>query len=180
VIWLVQIKGGISTEMPIMGRKEDGECGDNEIKKDDDECIEIVHQNGEGDVDNQRELPNVESAPPNKIMSMETYFQLKLIGYKLTNVEEGVFTKSDPFYEIYSLNDSRKLVYKSNVVRNNLSPVWEQTNLNLLELCGGDVNQPMLIKVYDWETDLEHDLIGVSTSLLGTLLNMTSPNTLFY
>ena len=170
-IWLVQSKGGISTDMPFTGRKEDGKCGDIENKKEDDECIEIVHQISEGDVDNQRELPNVESAQPNNIMSMESYFQLNLIGYKLTNVEEGIFTKSDPFYEIYSLNDSSKLVYKSNVVRNNLNPVWEQANLNLSELCGGDVNQPMLIKVYDWESDLEHDLIGVSKSSLGTLLN---------
>ena len=84
---------------------------------------------------------------------MKKYLQLTLIGYKLSNVEEGLFTKSDPFYEIFNLDDRSKAVYRSNVVRNNLSPIWEQANLNLAKICGGDLTQLMLIKVYDWEND---------------------------
>jgi len=94
---------------------------------------------------------------------LKKYLQLTLIGYKLSNVEEGLFTKSDPFYEIFNLDDRSKAVYRSNVVRNNLSPIWEQANVNLAKICGGDLTQLMLIKVYDWENDGEHDLIGVST-----------------
>ncbi|XP_014391105.1 PREDICTED: copine-7, partial [Myotis brandtii] len=50
---------------------------------------------------------------------------------------QDVFSKSDPFLELYRVNDdqSEQLVYRTEVVKNNLSPVWEPFKVSLNSLC---------------------------------------------
>jgi Copine/C2 domain len=89
-------------------------------------------------------------------------FQLK--GQKLTNAE-GMFGKSDPFFEL-----SRKVdnaggltwdnVYRSKQKDNTLDPVWESDVINLSTLCGGDLDLPILIDVYDYEKSGKHKFMG--------------------
>jgi Ca2+-dependent lipid-binding protein len=79
-----------------------------------------------------------------------------LRGIKLKNVD-GVFSKSDPFFVVESYTKDNhggrvwQPVYRSEVVKNNLNPMWQDCEIPLQKLCGGDKEQPLQISVYDWE-----------------------------
>ena len=79
---------------------------------------------------------------------------LSLKGVKLKNVD-GVLSKSDPFFEISTQADdaggySWQPVYRSEVIKNDLSPVWKECSIPLQKLCSGDADRPVLIEVMDW------------------------------
>jgi len=61
------------------------------------------------------------------------------------------FGKSDPFYEIFCGN---VMVYRSEVVMNNLSPNWKQGQFpySLLEGSGNSFT----VKVYDWDKNTDN------------------------
>jgi Copine/C2 domain len=90
--------------------------------------------------------------------------RLAMRGSKLKNVE-GMFSKSDPFYEI-----SRKVssaggltwdnVYRSKPIKNSLDPEWETAVLEISTLCGGDLDLPLKIEVYDFEGSGKHKHMG--------------------
>ena len=92
--------------------------------------------------------------------------QLQLRGNKLKNVD-GLFSKSDPFFEL-----SRKVenagnltwdnVYRSTPIMNNLNPNWTLATIDLSILCGGDLDAPILIQVFDFESSGSHKLIGMT------------------
>ncbi|KAK7881095.1 hypothetical protein WMY93_032305 [Mugilogobius chulae] len=90
---------------------------------------------------------------------------------------EDTFGKSDPFLEI--LTRRRRewiLAYRTEVVKNNLNPVWKKFTVPLHTLCSGDLNkrsrsEPALIGPFkpsvslmvdcsDYDSDGTHDLIG--------------------
>jgi Ca2+-dependent lipid-binding protein len=87
-----------------------------------------------------------------------------MLGKNLKNVE-GLFSKSDPFYEI-----SRRLnaaggqtwdnVYRSEPVQNNLNPDWKDAVIDLSILCEGNLDQPIKISVYDHESKGDHTPMG--------------------
>jgi hypothetical protein len=87
-------------------------------------------------------------------------------GSKLKNVE-GMFSKSDPFFEL-----SRKIssaggltwdnVYRSKPIKNNLNPEWEAVVIDLSILCGGDLDAPVQIAVFDFEGDGKHKRMGMA------------------
>ncbi len=57
-------------------------------------------------------------------------------------------------------------VYKTEVVKNNLSPTWRTVVTTMQRLCNGDAYRPVLIECFDWDSDGSHELIGsVQTSL---------------
>ena len=90
--------------------------------------------------------------------------RLTLRGTKLKNVE-GMFGKSDPFYEL-----SRKVssagaltwdnVVRSETVKNNLNPEWKPASIELSKLCGGDLDAPILVSVFDYESKGGHVSMG--------------------
>ena len=90
--------------------------------------------------------------------------RLGLKGSKLKNVE-GMFSKSDPFFEL-----SRKVanaggltwdnVYRSEKIKNNLDPVWETAVMELSILCGGDPDVPIKVSVFDHESSGKHIPMG--------------------
>mmetsp|Transcript_8677 Transcript_8677/g.12808 ORF Transcript_8677/g.12808 Transcript_8677/m.12808 type:complete len:283 (+) Transcript_8677:63-911(+) len=85
---------------------------------------------------------------------------LMLRGIKLRNVE-GFFAKADPFYEIHREEDGDWiLVYRSEFIKNNLSPLWNEKKMELSELCNGDFDHPIKISVFDHEGDGDHKFIG--------------------
>jgi Copine/C2 domain len=105
--------------------------------------------------------------------------RLQCKGVKLKNVE-GMFSKSDPFYEI-----SRKVnaaggltwdnVYRSKPIKNNLNPEWEAAVLEISTLCGGDLDLPLKIEVYDFESSGKHKPMGsVEMSVKGLQAAATS------
>jgi hypothetical protein len=53
-----------------------------------------------------------------------------------------------------------KTMHKTSVVMNELSPDFEEFRVDASALCGGDLKRPMYLSVYDWDKDMQHDLIG--------------------
>uniref|UniRef100_A0A8B9Z585 Copine-3 n=1 Tax=Buteo japonicus TaxID=224669 RepID=A0A8B9Z585_9AVES len=70
--------------------------------------------------------------------------------------------KSDPFLEFYKQNDAGmwQLVYRSEVIKNNLNPCWRKFSVPLQTFCGGDFNKPIKVQCADHDSDGSHDLIG--------------------
>jgi copine 1/2/3 len=90
--------------------------------------------------------------------------RLQCKGSKLKNVE-GMLSKSDPFFEL-----SRKIaaaggltwdnVYRSKPIKNSLNPEWEAAVIDLSTLCGGDLDLPIKLEVYDYESSGKHKAMG--------------------
>jgi hypothetical protein len=98
--------------------------------------------------------------------------RLKMAGKKLKNVE-GMFSKSDPFFEV-----SRRLdaaggqtwdnVFRSEWCKDNLNPEWQEAAIELSILCDGDLNKPIIISVFDHESKGDHTPMGqLETSVNG-------------
>jgi len=92
----------------------------------------------------------------------------------LKNVE-GVFRKSDPFYEVYRNVDSAggdtwELQFRSEVVKDNLNPIWDAQTLDLSRLCGGDLDLPIRIKVFDYERSGDHVPMGMIETTVSKLV----------
>lgn len=88
----------------------------------------------------------------------------KCSGVNLTNVE-GMFSKSDPFFEICrkdfgSSGTEWNAVYRSPHIMNNLNPNWNEDQVDLSSLCMGDLDAPLLVRVFDYEKDGKHDPMG--------------------
>ncbi|KAJ7331873.1 hypothetical protein JRQ81_014053 [Phrynocephalus forsythii] len=81
--------------------------------------------------------------------------------------------KSDPFLEFYKQSDSGKwqLVYRSEVIKNNLNPCWRKFTVPLQTFCGGDFNKPIKVQCNDYDSDGSHDLIGTFETNLSQLQN---------
>ena len=87
--------------------------------------------------------------------------RVQLAGSKLANKDIG--GKSDPFYTIHRADTNGKAVgpqiQKSEVINNNLSPVWQPFTTSVKNFCGGEYHQRLRIEVWD------HDLGGKSESM---------------
>ncbi|XP_074221833.1 copine-6 isoform X3 [Camelus bactrianus] len=99
-----------------------------------------------------------------EVSGTNDYVQLTFRAHKLDN--KDLFSKSDPFMEIYKTNEdqSDQLVWRTEVVKNNLNPSWEPFRLSLHSLCSCDVNRPLKFLVYDYDSSGKHDFIGEFTS----------------
>ena len=53
------------------------------------------------------------------------------------------------------------VVWKSNKVDNNLSPVFQAAKISMSSLCNGDVHRPLLIEIFDWDSNGKHESMGV-------------------
>merc|ERR1712048_1182540 len=81
---------------------------------------------------------------------------------------------SDPFFEVCRLHASETSegvtwvpVYRSNVIKKNLNPEWEEFSVPLW--AANDADEPIQISIYDHDYDGGHDLIGHVTSTLREL-----------
>uniref|UniRef100_A0A8C4PFG5 Copine-7 n=1 Tax=Equus asinus asinus TaxID=83772 RepID=A0A8C4PFG5_EQUAS len=88
------------------------------------------------------------------------YVELSFRARKLD--DKDLFSKSDPFLELYRINDdqSEQLVYRTEVVKNNLSPVWEPFKVSLSSLCSCKEARPLKCLVWDYDSRGKHDFIG--------------------
>ncbi|NXM34660.1 CPNE1 protein, partial [Oxyruncus cristatus] len=79
--------------------------------------------------------------------------------------------KSDPFLEFYKQGDAGmwQLVYRSEVIKNNLNPCWRKFSVPLQTFCGGDFNKPVKVQCSDHDSDGSHDLIGAVQTTLAQL-----------
>ncbi|XP_068612749.1 copine-4-like [Brachionichthys hirsutus] len=90
----------------------------------------------------------------------DDYIELSFSARKLD--DKDFFSKSDPFLEIYRLNDDAtlQLVYRTETVMNNLNPVWKTFRVSLNALCSGDHERNLQCTVWDWDSNGKHDYIG--------------------
>ncbi|KAJ8252708.1 hypothetical protein COCON_G00220200 [Conger conger] len=88
------------------------------------------------------------------------YVELSFSARKLD--DKDLFSKSDPFLEIYRINDdeSEQLVHRTEVIKNNLNPVWEPFKVSLISLCSCDEDRKLKCLVWDYDSRGKHDFIG--------------------
>ncbi|KAM9776676.1 copine-4 isoform X4 [Syngnathus typhle] len=90
----------------------------------------------------------------------DDYVELSFSARKLD--DKDFFSKSDPFLEIFRINDdgSESLVHRTETVMNNLSPVWKSFKVSFNTLCSGDQERELKCTVWDWDSNGKHDFIG--------------------
>ncbi|KAL9179977.1 hypothetical protein ACHAXT_007947 [Thalassiosira profunda] len=106
---------------------------------------------------------------------------LRLRGIKLKNVE-GMFKKSDPFFEIRRTHDgpgggSWTPVYRSKHVKNNLSPKWEPATVDVNALCDGDLGRRLQVAIFDHESNGKHAKMGSFETTVNELVNAVGGRT---
>ncbi|XP_074549331.1 copine-3-like isoform X2 [Halichoeres trimaculatus] len=75
--------------------------------------------------------------------------------------KKDFFGKSDPFLEFHRQTETGwQLAHRTEVVKHNLNPVWRPFRISLQSLCGGDVEKPIKVDCYDYNSSGSHDFIG--------------------
>uniref|UniRef100_A0A8C4QGX5 Copine-4 n=1 Tax=Eptatretus burgeri TaxID=7764 RepID=A0A8C4QGX5_EPTBU len=76
--------------------------------------------------------------------------------------DKDFFSKSDPFLEIYRLNDdgTQQLVHRTEVIMDNLNPIWKAFKVSIQSLCCCDYERQLKCRVWDWDSNGKHDFIG--------------------
>ena len=79
---------------------------------------------------------------------------------KLLNLD-GYGDKSDPFLRFIKVKEGGDSfqVYDTEVIKDNLNPVWKPFEIPDLKLCG-DHSQTFRVECWDWEKSGEHDYLG--------------------
>uniref|UniRef100_A0A672SFY7 Copine-4 n=1 Tax=Sinocyclocheilus grahami TaxID=75366 RepID=A0A672SFY7_SINGR len=90
----------------------------------------------------------------------DDYVELAFSAKKLD--DKDFFSKSDPFLEIFRVNDdgTASLVHRTETIMNDLSPVWKSFKVSLNTLCSGDHERELKCTVWDWDSNGKHDFIG--------------------
>uniref|UniRef100_A0A8C5DWW8 Copine-3 n=1 Tax=Gouania willdenowi TaxID=441366 RepID=A0A8C5DWW8_GOUWI len=85
--------------------------------------------------------------------------------------KKDTFGKSDPFLEFFKQSADGKwlLVYRTEVVMNNLNPSWKKFNVPLQTFCNCDLEKPLKVSCSDYDSDGTHDLIGTFTTKVSEL-----------
>lgn len=100
-------------------------------------------------------------------------FQLQFRAQNLD--KKDLLGKSDPFIRIFrkeeGVLDSHAWtkVHETEVIMNNLNPLWKPFTIADVALCGGDAARPLRLEVYDWDRDSDPDLIGIATTSVAGL-----------
>jgi hypothetical protein len=86
--------------------------------------------------------------------------QLIFKASKLDN--KDVIGKSDPFLEFsrQTADGHWEVVFRTEVVMNNLSPSWKPIQVKANLLSGGDLNNPIKVDCRDFDKNGKHELIG--------------------
>jgi hypothetical protein len=93
-------------------------------------------------------------------------------GQKLKNTD-GWFGRSDPFLVISRLSEDGSYLpcWKNSKIDNNLNPVWPPARIPLQVLCNGDIDRPLRIDVWDWESSGRNQYMGVVSTSVRQLLD---------
>mmetsp|Transcript_56261 Transcript_56261/g.168458 ORF Transcript_56261/g.168458 Transcript_56261/m.168458 type:complete len:536 (-) Transcript_56261:163-1770(-) len=85
--------------------------------------------------------------------------------------------KSDPFFKIRGASGDD--VYESDVLENNLNPNWSELEIQLKDLCDGDLNAPLTFVIYDYDPDNSDDFMGKFERSVNGLLSAASSDDAF-
>ena len=104
------------------------------------------------------------AAPPQAVAST-TVMEITASAKNIPKMD-GLLGKADPYLVVtVGEGETKRLVFRSEVVRNSLNPSWKPFSIDLAE-CGGE-DVPLLWSAYDWDPDGGHDFIGSFTATLG-------------
>lgn len=106
---------------------------------------------------------------------------LRMHGIKLKNVE-GMFKKSDPFFEIRRTYNgpgggSWTPVYRSKQIKNDLNPKWEPATIDVNALCDGDRDRKLQVAIFDHEGSGKHVSMGTFETSVNGLLSAAGSGT---
>ncbi|MES1915729.1 MAG: hypothetical protein MHM6MM_007634 [Cercozoa sp. M6MM] len=90
-----------------------------------------------------------------------------------------ILSHADPYVEIArALEDgSWQPVHKTEIIKRKKSPVWKPFTISLQKLCNADIHRPLLLRVWDWDSDGRHDLIGELQLPLADLIDRSQVET---
>ncbi|NXS51175.1 CPNE4 protein, partial [Brachypteracias leptosomus] len=82
----------------------------------------------------------------------DDYVELSFSARKLD--DKDFFSKSDPFLEIFRMNDdaTQQLVHRTEVVMNNLNPAWKTFKVSVNSLCSGDQDRRLKVRINSYFT----------------------------
>lgn len=123
----------------------------------------------------------VQQPPPPVVVRAPIIYTMHLGCHNLDR--KDVFSKSDPFIIISSARNPAyhansymtqgghatgewQLVHKTETIMNNHKPVYRPFAIDLMQLCNGNMDQPFLVEVYDWDANGNHDFIGSVTTTI--------------
>ncbi|XP_072366196.1 copine-4 isoform X4 [Scyliorhinus torazame] len=74
--------------------------------------------------------------------------------------DKDFFSKSDPFLEIFRMNDdgTQQLVHRTEVIMNNLNPMWKSFKVSVNSLCSGDHDRKL--KIHKMHSFLDYIMGG--------------------
>jgi hypothetical protein len=106
-----------------------------------------------------------------EMSSNRDVLKLTIRGEKLDN--KDFFGKSDPFLEFYRLREDNTYVkvHSTEVCKDTLNPLWKPIEIPLQVLVNGDVNRPMMILCWDWDSATEKDIIGECTVSVADMMS---------
>ncbi|PRP81554.1 copine-8-like, partial [Planoprotostelium fungivorum] len=86
-------------------------------------------------------------------------------------VKKDFFGKSDPYIVIERQDPSGSTtpVHKTEVIKNNLNPVWHPFELPVSRLAPTSLDSPIIIRCYDWDAYGSPDFMGEASTTLGKL-----------
>lgn len=90
--------------------------------------------------------------------------------------QKDIFGLSDPYLVISNIDGNGNMieVYKSEVIKQNVSPVWQPIKIRTKTLCQTDKNMKLQLDCYDWDSDIKGgnkvDFIGNFDTTLEQLL----------
>jgi len=114
--------------------------------------------------------------------------RLQVRGLRLSN-KEGVFKKADPYFLIRRAFNTNYIVtpndpppgcrdepafanvFRSDIVKSNLNPVWQEHILSVADLCNGSYDALLLIQVFDAQKKSPDLFMGQTTTNLRALLD---------
>ncbi|XP_034844205.1 copine-4-like [Mirounga leonina] len=102
----------------------------------------------------------------------DDYVELAFNARKLD--DKDFFSKSDPFLEIFRMNDdaTQQLVHRTEVVMNNLSPAWKSFKVSVNSLCSGDPDRRLKVR----NLFPRNAIVYVFNSPLSPHVNVGKPN----
>ena len=88
---------------------------------------------------------------------------MRFSGTKLD--KKDLFGKSDPYliFNQVKADGKRYPVYKTEIIKKTLNPIWKEFTISLQKLCNGELDRPLFVECYDWDSIGKDDLIGTFT-----------------
>jgi len=93
-----------------------------------------------------------------------------------------LFGKSDPFFEVSKYihaaggSNAWQVVYRSEVIQNNLNPTWKSVQISFDDLCHSNHDESIRITVKDWEKSGKHTPMGHFETTVNEMIIMSTNN----